>query len=160
MKLFTNLVYALFGMILLAGGMNAAFADRPRSSATYSGDGTRSGTTSTTTTTFTADPKFTTKPQCVTPTQDAAGEGRRAFMRMNCYSCHGMGGHGGAMGPSLVGEADEVAEAVSQGEGEGMPAFKNNLCPNDLANLTAYIRLLGTGTEPKFVNWWEPNPAR
>jgi hypothetical protein len=64
------------------------------------------------------------------------------------------------MGPSLVGEADETGEAVLNGEGEGMPSFKNNLCPNDIANLKAYLQLLDTGTEPSFVRWWEPNPSR
>lgn len=100
-------------------------------------------------------------PNCITPTLDAAGEGRRAFMRLNCYSCHGGGGHGGTMGPSLVGvEAAEVRDAVLNGEGGGMPPFKNYLCANDIANLTAYLQLLGTGTEPTFTEWWKPNPTR
>ncbi len=126
-------------MILIAGGMSAVYAANPP-----------------------ADPIQTTTAECVTPTNDAAVEGRRAFMRMNCYSCHGMGGHGGGMGPSLIGvEAGEVGEAVLNGEDGGMPSFRNNLCPNDVAHLTAYLQLLGTGTEPTFVNWWEPGlPSR
>ncbi len=99
-------------------------------------------------------------PNCMTPTLDAAGEGRRAFMRLNCYSCHGGSGHGGTMGPSLVGEAAEVADAVPNGEDGGMPPFKNYLCANDIANLTAYIQSLGTSTEPKFTEWWIPVPQQ
>lgn len=159
MRVIQTLNCAALGLMLIVGGIGAARADRPKTGGTYSEKGSsRTGTGGGSS--VAADPKLTTPPQCITPTQDAAGEGRRAFMRMNCYSCHGMGGHGGAMGPSLVGEADETAEAVTQGEGEGMPSFKNNLCPNDLANLTAYLRLLGTGSEPTFVNWWESHPSR
>lgn len=100
-------------------------------------------------------------PNCMTPTLDAAGEGRRAFMRMNCYSCHGGSGHGGTMGPSLVGvAAGEVGDAVLNGEGGGMPSFKNYLCANDIANLTTYLQTLGTPNEPKFMEWWEPYPAQ
>jgi len=135
------------GIILLAGGMGAAHAE-----------GTRTRTT-TTTTTGTTTP--TAAPNCITPTLDAAGEGRRAFVRMNCYSCHGGSGHGGTMGPSLVGvEAGEVGDAVLNGEGEGMPPFKGYLCANDIANLTTYLQTLGTGTEPTFMEWWIPNPTQ
>jgi mono/diheme cytochrome c family protein len=67
-----------------------------------------------------------------------------------------MNAHGASMGPSLVGvESGDVREAVLYGEDKGMPSFKNNLCANDIANLTAYLQLLGTGTEPTFTNWWE-----
>jgi len=103
-----------------------------------------------------ADPIQTTKPQCPKPTQDMAIEGRRAFLRMNCYSCHGMNAHGASMGPNLVGsEANDIREAVIEGEDRGMPSFKKNLCANDIRNLTAYLQLLGTGSEPTFTHWWE-----
>ena len=102
-----------------------------------------------------------TKPECVTPTtNNSLIEGRRAFVRMNCYSCHGADAHGGIMGPSLIGtDAQDVKEAVLYGEGEGMPAFKRNLCPNDLNNLVSYIQSLNTINEPHFNNWWEPGPS-
>ncbi|QSA96557.1 c-type cytochrome [Methylococcus sp. EFPC2] len=157
MRVLPKRVITALGLILLAGGMGAAHADRPKAPSL---EHSTTSTTSTTSTS-TADPILTTTPKCVTPTNDMAVEGRRAFMRMNCYSCHGMGGHGGGMGPSLIGEADEVNEAVLEGEGEGMPSYRNNLCPNDLANLTAYVQLLGTSVAPTFVNWWEPGlPSR
>lgn len=136
MRVQPNIACTALSIILLTGGIGAAQ------------------------TAMAADPIQKTNPLCVKPTNDVAVEGRRAFMRMNCYSCHGATGHGGAMGPSLVGvETGDVSEAVLHGEGEGMPAFKNNLCAKDIANLTAYLQLLGTGTEPVFVNWWEPGPG-
>lgn len=159
MKVIPKWVRILASLMLLAGLSSGALADRPKSSGS-SQTSTNSGTGKGGSSTPAADPKLTTKPECVTATLDAAGEGRRAFMRMNCYSCHGMSGHGASMGPSLVGEADEVAEVVVGGEDGGMPSFKNNLCANDLANLKAYIELLGSGTEPTFVNWWESQPSR
>jgi cytochrome c551 len=134
MRVLPNIVSTALGLLLLAGGAGAVHA---------------------------ADPILTTKPLCVTPTNDMAIEGRRAYVRLNCYSCHGASGHGASMGPSLVGvESAEVGDAVLNGEGGGMPAFKNNLCANDIANLTAYLQLLGSGTEPDFMNWWETNPSK
>jgi len=133
MRVLPNIVNTALGLILLAGGIGAAQA---------------------------ADPIQTTTPQCIAPTMDAAGEGRRAYLRMNCYSCHGSNGHNGSMGPSLIGKAGSVKGAVPGGRSKGMPSFKNNLCPDDIANLSAYIQLLGTGTEPDFLNWWESKPSR
>jgi cytochrome c551 len=132
MRIRQNIVSTALGLLLLAGGIGAVHA---------------------------ADPILTTTPTCVTPTNDMAVEGRRAYMRMNCYSCHGSNGHNGIMGPSLVGKAGSVKGAVPAGRSGGMPSYKNKLCANDLANLSAYIQLLGTGTEPDFVNWWEPGPG-
>ncbi|NBS17794.1 MAG: hypothetical protein EBS79_13050 [Gammaproteobacteria bacterium] len=31
-------------------------------------------------------------PNCMPATLDAVGEGRRAYLRLNCYGCHGMSG--------------------------------------------------------------------
>lgn len=114
------------------------------------------GTTSTTKNPA-ADPIQTTKPNCPSIadiTLDPVIEGRRAFVRMNCYSCHGMGGHGAGMGPSLVGKANEM-DAVTGGEEGGMPSFKKNLCTNDIKNLSAYVASLGTKSEQTFTHWWE-----
>jgi hypothetical protein len=116
------------------------------------------------------DPIQTTTPDCVRdPNQteinnglrilEPAEKGRRAYLRMNCYSCHGNNAHGASMGPSLVGEAAEM-DIVYEGDGHGMPAFRDNLCPNDVSNLSAYIQSLGTSNEPNFTHWWEINPSR
>ncbi len=94
------------------------------------------------------------------PFLTAAGEGRRAYMRLNCYSCHGDKGKGG-MGPNISGaESGDVQEAVTSGAEGGMPAFKNYLCPNDISNLSAYLKVIGSTTAPTFKQWWVQNPTQ
>ncbi len=87
-----------------------------------------------------------------------AQEGRRLFLKLNCYGCHGMRGLGG-MGPALQGEGAEVASAVLQGKPGGMPSFSAYVTDVDLANLTAYVGTLGTPEEPVFLHWWEETPS-
>lgn len=135
MRILPNIVGTALGFVLLASGIGAAHAGK-------------------------AGKATTTAPNCISPTLDAAGEGRRAFLRLNCYSCHGMHGTGG-MGPNLVGEgSDDVSEAVLYGEEGGMPSFKGYLCTNDVTYLQAYLRSLGTSAEPTFTHWWEPVPSQ
>ena len=89
-----------------------------------------------------------------------AGEGRRLYLKLNCYSCHGMRAQGG-MGPNIVhAEAGDVREAVWQGEDSGMISFKHYANKVDLKNLAAYLKSIGTAKEPRFNDWWLPNPAR
>lgn len=99
------------------------------------------------------------KEPCMAETLSPVEEGRRAYLRLNCYSCHGMTGLGG-MGPKIAGEGDDVREVVPGGSDEGMPAFKNYLCGNDLNNLVAYVNAMGRKGAPGFVNWWEQTPSR
>lgn len=87
-----------------------------------------------------------------------AGEGRRAYVRLNCNGCHGDHGKGG-MGPAIAGEGDDVSEVLPNGSDEGMPSYKGKLCANDIANLKAYLRTQGGSKEPSFLNWWEANPT-
>jgi mono/diheme cytochrome c family protein len=87
-----------------------------------------------------------------------AQEGRRVYLRENCYGCHG-GRAGGGMGPNLRSEADDVSEAVRQGEEGGMPAYPN-ISSLDIQNLQAYFRSIRTASEPTFTHWWEPVPSR
>jgi cytochrome c551 len=87
-----------------------------------------------------------------------AGEGRRAWLKFNCYGCHGMRAQGG-MGPDVQHESGEVAEAI-RGEGGGMPSFTTLLTPTDITNLRAYLRSIGITSEPTFTHWWEPVPTR
>lgn len=96
------------------------------------------------------------KPQTLT----AAGEGRRVFLHYNCYGCHGMYG-GGGMGPSLRGgEADDLREAVLHGEDEGMRSYSAYLTSTDITNLIAYVKSMGTPSEPTFKDWWVDNPPK
>jgi cytochrome c551 len=88
-------------------------------------------------------------------------EGRRVYLRENCYGCHG-GRGGGGMGPNFRSDrpdADDVREVVRQGAEEGMPAFPQ-LTDQDIQNLSAYLRSLRTSAEPTFTHWWEPVPTQ
>jgi cytochrome c551 len=88
-------------------------------------------------------------------------EGRRVYLRENCYGCHG-GRGGGGMGPNFRSDkpdAGDVAEVVRQGAEEGMPAFPH-LTDQDIQNLSAYLRSLRTSAEPTFTHWWEPVPTQ
>jgi mono/diheme cytochrome c family protein len=88
-------------------------------------------------------------------------EGRRIFMRENCYSCHG-GFAGGNMCPSLrerKPDDDEVRQVVRNGTRNGMPPFPE-LTEVDIQNLAAYFESLRTRREPTFTHWWEPVPTQ
>jgi mono/diheme cytochrome c family protein len=87
-----------------------------------------------------------------------AQEGRRVYLRENCYGCHG-GRAGGGMGPNLRSGADDVAEAVHRGESEGMPAYPK-ITSQEIVQLQAYFKSIRTPAEPTFTHWWEPTPTR
>jgi mono/diheme cytochrome c family protein len=90
-----------------------------------------------------------------------AEEGRRVYMRENCYGCHG-GRSGGGMGPQFRSErpdAGDISETLRKGEGGGMPAYPH-LTAQDASDLSAYFRTLRTAAEPVFTHWWEPVPTR
>ena len=89
-----------------------------------------------------------------------AGEGRRLFLALNCFSCHGMYA-GGAMAPNIVGaERGDVSEAVLQGEDGGMPSFRAYVDGTDIDNLTAYLQSIGGPNEPVFMDWWKRIPPK
>lgn len=88
-------------------------------------------------------------------------EGRRIYMRDNCYVCHG-GYAGGLMCPSLREDRpddDEVREVVRNGTPNGMPPFPH-LTELDIQNLAAYFETLRRDNEPTFTHWWEPVPTQ
>jgi cytochrome c oxidase cbb3-type subunit III len=84
----------------------------------------------------------------------ALAKGRQLFVQYNCYGCHG--GHaGGGMGPSLrdkvwiYGDSDaHVFESIAQGRSEGMPAWGTKLPTDQIWQLVAYVKSLGTSSEP------------
>jgi mono/diheme cytochrome c family protein len=93
------------------------------------------------------------------PKLNPAGEGRRLWLELNCYSCHGMNAAGG-MGPNIQhSDGGDVREAVLQGEEGGMPSFKKYAKTKDINNLIAYLKTIGTKNEPVWVDWWNPNPG-
>lgn len=86
--------------------------------------------------------------------ETAAIQGRRAYLRLNCYGCHGDYGQGSTMGPNVQGEGGDVAESV-RGEG-GMPSFTSALCPNDVTNLSVYlnsVKAIQTSKAPQLLDW-------
>lgn len=84
----------------------------------------------------------------------ALAEGRRYFVAMNCYGCHG--GHaGGGMGPSLRdevwlygGEDGDIFDSIAQGRANGMPAWGTMLPADTIWQITAYVQSLRTPSEP------------
>jgi mono/diheme cytochrome c family protein len=88
-------------------------------------------------------------------------EGRRIYMRENCYVCHG-GFAGGGMCPSLrrdPPDKSDVEKVVEEGTENGMPPFPH-LTEEDIENLCAYFQTLRTRREPTFTHWWEPIPTQ
>ncbi|HEV8688984.1 MAG TPA: cytochrome c [Ideonella sp.] len=89
-----------------------------------------------------------------------AGEGRRLFLKLNCYSCHGMGATGG-MGPNIVGrDLDTVRSAVLGGREGGMPSFAAYVDDKDIRRIARYLGSIGTDKEPFFNDWWVPIPPK
>jgi len=95
------------------------------------------------------------------PAAGSAGvvEGRRAWLKLNCYGCHGNNGAGG-MGPNIQhAEAGDVSEAMNGDAREGgMRSFAGIAAATDAANIAAYLATIGTASEPKWVDWWNPIP--
>jgi mono/diheme cytochrome c family protein len=89
-------------------------------------------------------------------------EGRKIFLRDNCYSCHGARAEGN-MCPNLRNDPpdeSDVEHAVREGQETGMPPFPD-LTDRDVRDLAAYFESLGTANEPTFTHWWEPGvPTR
>lgn len=88
------------------------------------------------------------------------GEGRRLFLKLNCYGCHGMYATGG-MGPNIVhADTDTVRAAVLGGRAGGMPSFAAYVNDRDIRRLAAYLQSIGSTVEPKFKDWWEDVPPK
>lgn len=95
-----------------------------------------------------------------TYTLTPAGEGRRNFLKMNCYGCHGMNGAGGMAINIQHAESGDLSEAINSGEDQGMPSFKKYFTATDITNMSAYLASIGTKNEPTFTHWWEAYPTQ
>ncbi len=95
----------------------------------------------------------------MSPAPSSAGpqEGRKAWLKLNCYGCHGNNG-GGGMGPNVRNkEAGDVSEAMNGGEREGGMRSYAGLSivgPNEATDIAAYLATIGKSTEPTWVDWW------
>jgi cytochrome c551 len=91
---------------------------------------------------------------------NAAGEGRRQYLKLNCYGCHGTAAAGG-MGPRIVRrDLSEVSAALLNGRPGGMRSFAAYVTQRDINNITAYLQSIGTPDEPTFNDWWFPIPPK
>jgi cytochrome c551 len=84
--------------------------------------------------------------------------GRKVFLRENCYGCHG-GRAGGGMCPSLRDDRPDegdVEDAVLNGRPQGMPSFRTRVTAREILDLAAYFDSLRSPQEPTFTHWWEP----
>jgi mono/diheme cytochrome c family protein len=92
-----------------------------------------------------------------------ATNGRKVFLRENCYTCHG-GRGGGGMCPSLrenPPDESDVRHAVEDGTPSGMPSFAGRVSRQEMADLAAYFQSFRSVREPTFTHWWEPGtPTR
>ena len=85
--------------------------------------------------------------------------GRKVFLKANCYICHG-GRAGGGMCPSLRENRPDDKNVVRDGTSSGMPAFENILTDREIEDVMAYIQTLRTNQEPTFTHWWEAVPSQ
>jgi cytochrome c oxidase cbb3-type subunit 3 len=77
----------------------------------------------------------------------AIADGEQLFNQMNCTGCHFNGG--GGMGPALMsghwrygGEMDQIYASIAQGRPNGMPSWQFVLQPQQIWELSAYVKSL------------------
>ncbi len=69
--------------------------------------------------------------------------GKQLFVSKGCAACHGLEGHGGIIGPSIVGTKASKLRAKTLAGPEGMPAYAPGaLTDDDLAAIAAYLNTL------------------
>ena len=85
--------------------------------------------------------------------------GRKVFLKANCYICHG-GRGGGGMCPSLREDRPDDDDVIREGTSSGMPAFRGILTEREISDVIAYIQSLRTSREPTFTHWWETVPTQ
>ena len=84
-------------------------------------------------------PKFSAKPltpDIIGATKGAIYEGAQVFNDKGCLFCHTISGHGGKRGPDLTNVSnrlthEQIIIKITNG-GYNMPAYANNVSPNNL----------------------------
>lgn len=77
-------------------------------------------------------------------TGNAGGINAAAIYSSNCASCHGSGGSGG-FATDLTGDytygkdADSIRTSITDGRGDMMPAFADNLSTDEIDALASYL---------------------
>ena len=79
----------------------------------------------------------------VSPASDLVQRGKQLFVTKGCATCHGLDGHGGIIGPSIVGtKAAKLRVRTTVGP-KGMPAYAPGaLTDDDLAAIAAYLNAM------------------
>ena len=79
----------------------------------------------------------------VSPASDLVQRGKQLFVTKGCATCHGLDGHGGIIGPSIVGtKAAKLRIRTTVGP-KGMPAYAPGaLTDEDLAAIAAYLKAM------------------
>jgi mono/diheme cytochrome c family protein len=88
--------------------------------------------------------------------------GRKVFLRENCYICHG-GRAGGGMCPNLRDDPpdkSDIEHVIEDGTSTGMPSFRGRVSKREVEDLAAYFASLRSVREPTFTHWWESVPTR
>jgi cytochrome c oxidase cbb3-type subunit 3 len=78
-------------------------------------------------------------------------QGKQLYTWFNCVGCHAHGG--GASGPALMNgwwrygpDVVSVYLSIRDGRPNGMPAFRDRLTPDQIWQLTGYVRTIGAYT--------------
>ena len=89
-----------------------------------------------------------------TPPAGNVENGKKLFMKENCYYCHGTGGQGGRDGARIAATAlnvQAVIRYVRQPTG-GMPAFTDKIISDqELTDIYAYLKSLPAAKAPKDI---------
>ena len=81
----------------------------------------------------------------------SAENGKRVFMRVGCWQCHGTVGQGGVTGPKLAPDplAFEALSAFVRSTNRAMPPYRQQVLSNDdLADIYAYLQSIPKGLDP------------
>jgi cytochrome c oxidase cbb3-type subunit 3 len=80
----------------------------------------------------------------------SVSQGQRLFKAYNCNGCHANGG--GDIGPPLIdpewiygNQPEQIFHTIMEGRPNGMPAFYAHLTPEQVWQITAYVRSLAGG---------------
>jgi cytochrome c oxidase cbb3-type subunit 3 len=75
----------------------------------------------------------------------AVSQGKQLYSWFGCVGCHAQGG--GGMGPPLIdadwrygSEPQNIYDTIVEGRPNGMPSFRQKLTPQQVWQLTAYVR--------------------
>jgi cytochrome c oxidase cbb3-type subunit 3 len=75
--------------------------------------------------------------------------GKQLYAAMNCVGCHSHGG--GGMGPPLMDNTwiygsslEHIVSTIREGRPNGMPSFRGRLPDEQIWQIAAYVRSLGT----------------